>query len=161
MKMMKTINIMSAGLFKREMQRLNIHDSNVEIANIAIISIGDVSISKTPNDFTENGINCHWFKEEHPNVLNIDFDDCSPECGKGNPLSEKQAQQIYKFFCKNIAVDNFYIHCSAGISRSAAVGLCLRDFFNSLNYKVELKHNGIMPNSYVERLIHKIIRDEA
>lgn len=63
-----------------------------------------------------------------------------------NPISEEQALQILNFI--NINKDkNFIIHCSAGISRSAAVALYLHTIHGH-----ELKSNfwnTSRPNRYV------------
>lgn len=67
----------------------------------------------------------HWFKQSHPNVLNLAFDDIPRDSieWKGHifyGLSEEQAEEIVRFVEENLGKD-FWIHCRAGASRSQGV----------------------------------------
>lgn len=162
MKIMQTdkvkIIVLSCAYFKKIMKRMKLDDSNVEgVSDIAVISIGDCVNSQDPSDFFSNGINCHWFHYDHHNVLNLNFDDCSPEHGKGMPIYPEQAERIYKFVTDNMSAKKFFVHCSAGISRSGAVGLFIKDFLKTVDISAELNAEYINPNSYVSMLLNRQI----
>lgn len=53
-------------------------------------------------------------------VLNLDFDDITYAMDGYEEFTKEMADDVVKFIEKNIDKD-FYIHCSAGISRSQAV----------------------------------------
>ena len=160
MKDKKEIEVMSCMKFKETMAGFELFDSNIEQQDLAIISICDTSDYNIDNFYFDNSCHSHWFLENHPNVLNINFDDCTPEECEGHhvyAMTEKQAEEIYKFISNNTDKSKFIVHCSAGISRSGAVGMFLRDFFISENFVVNLHHNGIMPNPYVSRLLNRYL----
>lgn len=150
---MAHIYIFSQGQFNQVMNKLNWNDSTIDkINDTAIISICDTSGSME-----------HWFKHNHENVLNIDFDD-NEHPVPGAPiyaLTEEQAKEIVDFFEKHINVDNFIVHCAAGISRSAAVATCFMDYLHSKGIKGHALHKNFSycPNSHVERLLHKEFRE--
>lgn len=66
----------------------------------------------------------HWFKQNHPNVINLEFDDITKDIKYQGHLfkamRKRQANHLYRFIKKNIGKE-FIIHCYAGISRSQAV----------------------------------------
>lgn len=110
---MAKVLVYSIGLFNKLMQDNNLNDDNVEnLKNSAFISIcGDGEK--------------HHFKNDHVNVLNLDFEDVSNDLYDNNGklvarvISDEQAEKSVKFINQNMGKD-FYIHCSAGISRSQA-----------------------------------------
>lgn len=84
----------------------------------------------------------HWFDKNHTNVLNLEFDDLNEDKEWDGHLfkamTDEQADQIVEF-AENIIRDakllgdsfkrNFYIHCRAGVSRSAAISRFLKDVY--------------------------------
>lgn len=106
-----------------------------------------------------DGSMIHWFKKQHNNVLNIDFDDSTFDDEESGifSITESQAKDIVDFFENNIHVDNFIVHCEAGISRSAAVAVCFVDFLHINGIRDITLHENFSfhPNPKVERLIHK------
>ena len=104
----------------------------------------------------------HWFKREHLNVLNLEFDDVTEDLNwKGHlfkAMTEKQADQCIEFLEKNKG-KIFYIHCKAGISRSGAFGRFIFDFYNQDKvYKeeeFEKDNSHIRPNNHVLRLLKR------
>ena len=113
--------------------------------------------------FSENFFN-------HPHLLTLTFDDIcnepeTPEdLGNAVLFNEAMAQQIMRF------VDDgklpLLVHCTAGISRSGAVGEVLNWYFNRY-----LEHNTqddedftqnnrqIMPNTIVRRIMLKVLAE--
>lgn len=127
------VNVKSQCDFDLECEAAGINDSNVEnikdTAFISIIGTPEILESYLNEPNTE-----HWFKEEHSNVLNLEFDDVSKdrtfeyENGYGEKItihafamSKEQAKKCVDFIENNLG-KNFKIHCRAGVSRSAAVG---------------------------------------
>lgn len=129
------------------------NDSTIDnIKDTAIVSICDTS-----------GKMIHWFKRNHENVLNIDFDDNEhpdPEAPEIHAMTEEQAVIIVDFFEKHTDKKNFIVHCAAGISRSAAVATCFMDYLHMNGIKGHTLHKNFSycPNSHVERLLHKEFR---
>lgn len=66
------------------------------------------------------------------NSLSLQFWDVEEPIGRFTPIEQSQAKEIKEFILSH-KDDNFIIHCEAGISRSAAVGLAVYLF---------VKHNG-------------------
>jgi len=99
----------------------------------------------------------------HPHLLTLTFDDiCNePETPEdlGNAIlfNEDMAHAIMRF------VDDgklsLLVHCTAGISRSGAVGEVLNWYFNRFETddsdyrKFEIMHTDIVPNAHVRRLL--------
>ena len=113
--------------------------------------------------FSENFFN-------HPHLLTLTFDDIcnepeTPE-DQGNTVlfNEAMAQQIMRF------VDDgelpLLVHCTAGISRSGAVGEVLNWYFNRyLEYNAKddeyfvQNNRQIMPNTIVRRIMLKVLAE--
>ena len=113
--------------------------------------------------FSENFFN-------HPHLLTLTFDDIcnepeTPEdLGNAVLFNEAKAQQIMRF------VDDgklpLLVHCTAGISRSGAVGEVLNWYFNRyLEHNVaddeEFVQNNrqIQPNTIVRRIMLKVLAE--
>ena len=147
---MTDVYIFSQRVFDALMADMKWNDSTIDlIDDTAIISICNT-----------DGSTKHWFKENHDNVLNLDFDDNEHPTPGANiiSMSEEQAKQIVDFYEKNINANCFIVHCEAGISRSAAVATCFIDFLrmHGMNNNCTLHKNSFYcPNSHVERLIHR------
>lgn len=95
------------------------------------------------------------FTQEHTNVLSLQFDDISDvEAARSvhnklNLFSEIDIDKIYAFAKCNQHADTWFVHCSAGQSRSGAVGLFLCDYFD-VPYQEYMQTNPqVIPNMYV------------
>lgn len=119
------IKVLSQYLFDEDMKMMGLNDSNVEDKNMAFISI--VNTEECLKYYLEEDIK-HYFKENHSNVLNLDFDD-SP-CNiiynghQFKTMSIEQAEKTIDFIENAIkkGVDEIIIHCLAGYSRSRGIG---------------------------------------
>lgn len=150
------IFIFSKQQFDDLMIRHNITNDNIIERDIMFISIND---SNTENIF---------FKENKSNLLIIKFDDVSEnealEYNQKNEtklkaFDENDAKNIISFIEQNKDKKSCIIHCSAGISRSGAVGLFINDYFN-LNYKEFIKTNPhIHPNQHILRVLNNTYRN--
>ena len=87
----------------------------------------------------------HWFKKDHNNVINLNFDDIIQDEMVSNTtegtftyrcISKEDAARLYKFIESNIGHD-FIIHCRAGKSRSQAIARFICDHYNYENGRLD------------------------
>ena len=125
--MKKIIRIYPQLEFDEMMEKMGLNDENIENeTDLAIISIcGCKDAIAFWGDTDE-----HWFKQNHSNVLNLDFDDVYEEnidytvnadgeekIYHFNGMKMEQAREAIKFIEANLG-KNFIVHCRAGQSRS-------------------------------------------
>lgn len=100
----------------------------------------------------------HWFKENHDNVLNIEFDDIVTEkaetpYGIAYGMSDDNAKKIIEFIDKNKEKQNWYLHCRSGRSRSVATGMFIKKYLHEkydINVRVRAPVHGVMGmNTYM------------
>lgn len=191
---MKKFYCYSKCLFDIAMEKMGYMKSQDVPSNIAIISIG------APWNEHES----HWFDYTTDNVLNIDFDDVSPETwwekdyydeamedltnqdyyfthiirNKKKPnihtinyfesrgisrdvtlkaLDYNQARDIVRFIEKHKDCD-FYIHCSAGVSRSQGVVRYVLDTYGPNEFVTNPDNPCICPNVHVTRMLKRAYR---
>ncbi len=130
MKNKKRIEVLSQNLFDEKMKELGLDDDNVEDTNLAFVSI--IGTPDCLKYYLDEENTKHYFKD-HPNVINLDFDDITYDeiDWKGHKikgLSMEQAQKLFEFIENNKDKD-FYIHCRAGMSRSQGVGAFIYYFY--------------------------------
>ena len=115
-----------------------------------IISINSVSSPAEQPPFSQEFL-------ESDNLLVLYFDDVN--AGEANAMTPEQAKQIVDFIHTD---DNrpIMVHCTAGVSRSGAVGHVLNWYFNRYitanqpDYHLnESMNRRIIPNSHVRRLL--------
>jgi len=129
--------VMSHKDFDEGMEHEGWNDANVP-ADHAFISICCSPAFREKYFKRHNTVDEHWFKGEHDNVLNLDFDDITEpsketEYGTAYGITDEQAKQILEFFEKNQDKRHWFIHCHAGKSRSMAVGNYLVNKWNKLH----------------------------
>lgn len=134
--------------------------------NVAVISI-------------LNGKDCGVPNEEHllkssEQVLNLDFDDSCPN-DFGLPddyeniryteettlefFTEFQARELIDFVENNLGRD-FYIHCSAGVSRSQAVVKFIQNNYSDrIEWQLNPNNPVLFPNWFVYQKLNKIKRE--
>lgn len=137
-------------------------DDNVETltdtAFISIIGTEDVLKYYLHEDETE-----HWFKNNHNNVLNLEFDDVDKDIEfhghKAYAMTDEQAQQVVDFIEKNIG-KKILIHCRAGQSRSCAIAVFVLNNYSDI-YKwsecVSDEHNYNHPNVDVLAKLNRVL----
>ena len=98
------------------------------------------------------------YKKRFFDVLSVSFWDVTEDLEFYKPISKKEAKEIAKFIHKHKnSKKKYIIHCSAGISRSAGVGMaihCCLDFDGDISkFKKETcdiyNHERYRPNEYV------------
>ena len=151
------VKVLSKPEFNDLMANNKVDDKNIEkLQNLALISIND----------THGQWNVSWFDADHPNVLRLWFDDIEHdlETSPTNPhkckaLSPEQAKQVFDFINENYEKD-FIVHCSAGISRSGAIGAFINDYFGWDRAKFEKDNPHVHPNARVSRMLNNKVWKE-
>lgn len=147
-----TICIISRQDMRKWCEKTNKYFNIISSSNTRIISINDWT--HDDGQYKENSPVCNV---DEANVLKLWFDDILEPTKYKNfdclQFSEKNAKQIVEFV-KSFpnTVDTIIVHCTAGISRSAAVGVVLSQVFkNSELFKLRT----ISPNPLVMKLLSK------
>ena len=125
-------------------------DSNVEeLTDRAFISI--VSSDECQKYYHEEDEE-HWFKKDHPNVLNLAFDDITEDMvyngHQFSAMTMDQAKKIFDFIENNIG-KNFSIHCRAGISRSGAICCFILQMYEDMYIQSFSEMRRMRPNNHV------------
>lgn len=112
------------------------NDDNVDaLSDKAFISI--ISSEECQKYYLEEDKK-HWFKRDHRNVLNLEFDDISEDnLYKGHQfkaMTDEQAKRVFEFIENNIGKDLIF-HCSAGVSRSGALCMFVLDMYGDMYIK--------------------------
>lgn len=120
------IDVLSQRDFDDKMKEMGLDDSNVEQMNdSAFISI--IGTKECLDNYLHEGATEHFFKSDHDNVINLDFDDVDSDCEHEgvhfSGISKEQAMRLVIFIdrASTLNCKDVYVHCRAGISRSRAV----------------------------------------
>ena len=115
-----------------------------------IISINNVSFPAEPPPFLEEFLHAE-------NLLVLYFDDVDEE--QPHAMTPEQAKRIVDFISTGDD-RSIFVHCTAGISRSGAVGEVLNWYFNRYlkdnqgDYLLfQLMHRDLVPNAHVRKLL--------
>lgn len=163
----KNIYAMSHKDFDALMEKNGWNDADGAAPNVAIISICCSPAFREKYFKRHNTRDEHWFKcNDFRNVLNVDFDDIveesrETEYGTAYGISDEQAKQIVKFVKDNRDVDEWYIHCHAGISRSVAVAAWIRNYYlnNKQDAKAHTAHGFMGENAFVYKKLENNDKD--
>lgn len=146
------IKVYSQYDFEQMCKNKHLNDSNVEFTKDAYVCVHN---SKDMSPF---------FKEEHSNVLNLFFDDWTPEEVEKMPnddfkrnlvlFNQNMADQLKNFLNENKNANVWHVHCLAGISRSGAIALWLANNLGLNAYSL-VRSFGLEPNMYVLELLRK------
>jgi len=145
-----------------------INDDNVEENNIMVISINDYIKNEKLEEYDKslNYLNNSFFHKEHSNVFITRFGDYSEETInkkdiiKDSCFSKKEAKRMVEFIKRNKDKSLAIIHCTAGISRSGAVGTFIYEFFGHYDYfKFKRQNPTIQPNMHVLKLLREAMYD--
>ena len=70
-------------------------------------------------------------------------------------ISDEQLDELYDFIMKNKDKKNFVVHCTAGISRSGAVGEFVNDLFGIPYAEFRKQNPNIIPNTYIKKKLNE------
>ena len=114
-----------------------------------IISINNISFLAEPPPFSKEHLTAK-------NLLVLFFDDVEEGA---NAMTAEQAEKIADFVLRPGDDRPIIVHCSAGISRSGAVGSVFNWYFNrcladnEADYRAfGLRHPDLVPNAHVRKL---------
>ena len=145
--------VLAQADFDRHMEANNITRSNVgERDDVFFISI----------NYTGDFIKIPYFVESGKNVCVLYFDDVDGDTGGQNPMTEHQGRELIQFLLEQQVQGKTMciVHCTAGISRSGAIGAFVNDLFGG-SYASFVKRNPqIQPNAYVSALLNRLYREE-
>jgi len=104
--------------------------------------------------------------EDGPNVKSLRFDDtegCEDVALMGTDgkhqakaFTETDAEELLNFIASNKDKETCIVHCSAGFSRSGAVGEFVNDFFGGNYFKFKRVNPHVKPNGLVRRLLKNV-----
>jgi protein tyrosine/serine phosphatase len=160
---LKKIYVLSQFSFDEIAKENDLDDDNVELfKDTAFISIVNANGYDGDMQNRYDSDDLHWFKKNHDNVLNLEFDDVESDVAldgtnQYTAFSEEQAREVVEFIDKN-KNKTFLIHCLAGISRSGAVGRFLYDYYPWVDrewFDVNVKRR-IQPNQRVYNELKKV-----
>lgn len=158
------VHVLNHFLFADRMQQMGLTDDNVVNENKAFISI--INTYDTMRYYVGSVVE-HYFKENHRNVLNIEFDDTTEEIQFGDnneytafPITQEIADKIDRFIAINVerGVTDFYVHCWAGQSRSQAVGNHIVDYYGGISDVTDVVLD--IYNPLVKSLLARSIRNK-
>lgn len=166
------IIVLSHFDFDRYCKDHKLNDSNVEKeSDFAFISI--IGTPEVLEYYLQEPQTYHWFKKNHQNVLNLEFDDVSEDRQfeyknrydksmklHAYAMTEGQAEQCIKFIEDNLG-KTFIIHCRAGMSRSVGVGRFIIDYYEQYNdCKGKEYVDRMYPNVGVTSVLKRIWRNQ-
>jgi len=144
------IKVLSRFLFTECMKSNNINDNNIEEkTDIFIISI---------NNTDEKS----YFNSEHNNVKIMYFDDCDENIKDDKQefktITEEQAEELFEYIKQNKDRKVCLVHCSAGWSRSGAVGLFINNYLKQSYDEFKKDNPVIYPSFKVYNLLKEQLK---
>ena len=109
-----------------------------------------ISINNS-NDNTVLYINPHI-----KDILTLQFDDIEKQLEGNILMTIDQGKQIKEFIDKHKDITNIVVHCTAGISRSGAIGCCLARYLND-DDEYLLKTGKYIPNKHVYKIMCEVL----
>ena len=154
----KIVEVYPHYVFEEECKIDKLDDTNVE-ENKDWAFIDIVGTDECQKYFLKEEMP-HYFKENHSNVLNLEFDDLEMDYEWNGhvfkPLSDKQAEELVEFIENNLG-RNFRVCCRAGISRSQAVGVFLCDMYPDYFWPHNEQH-GLFRDHINQDVLRKLKR---
>lgn len=151
------IKVLSHQRFDEDMRQMHLNDENVENSEMAFISI--IGTPECLRYYLDEEDTKHYFKD-HPNVLNLDFDDISTDVSYNGhhfkTMTMGQAENTVDFIEKvvNSGVNTIEIHCRAGMSRSRAFAEFIYRYCKENDVEVDYEDR----NEYTTILNHGVLR---
>lgn len=136
---MKNIKVFSRQDLKNYLKYVKIDSPTI------IISITDTG-SKFPNFLFKNYKNLE-------DVIFLKFDDVGQETEGYTCMNEQDADRIIEFVTKHSNIENIFVHCYAGISRSAGVAAALSKIFNNDDMEYFNQTSIYVPNMLCYNLV--------
>lgn len=152
--MFKNISIKS----KREIKDIVFYKNNPVKKPWALISIwAEKEVISLNEKEILSKIDCNeTLSIQFSDLTKEQYDKIIPKPGK--LFGEEQAKKIINFIDRTNAldIDELFIHCAAGISRSGAVGTWACRYLNLDEQNFKYKNYWILPNIYVLCTLNKV-----
>lgn len=104
-----------------------------------------------------NPDNTSKIKPDSENYKTWWFWDLDYNVGSNLTITDEQADEIADFIIQNKDKGKLYVHCSAGVARSGAIGEVVNDFFG-LSYNTFKQINPqVVPNTTVKIKLHQAL----
>lgn len=97
-------------------------------------------------------------KEDSDNYKTFWFWDVDKTVGNYEPIKGWQVRELYEFIIRNKGKKGCYVHCSAGVSRSGAIGLFINDLKEQSYSSFMLNNPQVKPNSLISQMLNRIHR---
>lgn len=97
------------------------------------------------------------FHKDTDNFKTWWFYDLEYEVGSYKPMSEEQGKEIVEFILKNKDRKRCIVHCSAGVSRSGAIGEFINDLYGEPYQDFKRTNPNIVPNLYIKKLLNNYV----
>lgn len=155
------VEVLPKIVFNALMSYSGINDTNVESHDDCIfISINNTELIESSDSRKS------YFNGNKKNLLILSFDDCDEDLYLNGVLRAKciietQAKEIVDFLQsqdKN-KITKCYVHCSAGISRSGAVGAFVSDYFGCKYSDFKKVNPFVHENHKVLLLLNRELRE--
>lgn len=148
--MRNNIFALSRDRFKKEISQL----SEQQFLATAFISIHEPK--RLPELF---GDASDSFLDESENVLNLWFNDCEEDLPDVESVlfDEEMGRKLINFIEKNKDKKQWVLHCTAGISRSGAIGEFLADYFGIAYHLFKRDNSQVKPNTLVKNIMRKYL----
>ena len=164
---MNNVYVFSQPNFNKECELMKLNDDNVnKEKDKAFISI--IGTENSLKYYLKEEDTKHYFKKNHKNVLNLEFDDVDENTEYEGyilmAITKEQAEKAVNFIENNIGKD-IYVHCRVGQSRSKAFYCFVADFYPNY-YKLYRNANDTPNHGVYMRLArayykkHKIYEEE-
>ena len=151
------LKVLSHYLFDEDMKKMGLNNDNVEKSNMAFISI--IGTPECLTYYLDESNTKHYFGE-HPNVLNLDFDDIEDDVIYNGhhfkTITMEQAEKTVDFI-ENVVNNNVSViegHCRAGMSRSRAIFEFIYRYCKEKSVEVEYNDR----NDYTTMLNYGVLK---
>jgi predicted protein tyrosine phosphatase len=150
--------VVSKQVFDDTMHKHGITNDNVHTNKLHFFILIHDSVPRNEQDLP--------LFDEGPNVKILKFDDVeadqdvpllgTDEKYKAKAFTKEQAEELIKFIATNKDKETCIVHCSAGYSRSGAVGEFVNDFFGGKWFDFKRKNPHVKPNGTVRSLLKNV-----
>lgn len=130
----------------------------INICLLDALTIAELKDDQALVSICDEGANDKFLiPDDHERLIRLRFGDCTEDivAWRGfeyRGITDSQAKELYKF-CKKHKEKNFIVHCTAGVSRSAAI--CL---FLNLCYNHKLKDHFFLTSHPNSRVVYKLLQ---
>lgn len=93
------------------------------------------------------------FRDNNENYKTWWFFDLEEDIGNYKSVTTDQAKEIFEFIKVNKNKEKLFVHCSAGISRSAAIGAFVNEYTGGKYNDLLDKFPHILPNGKLTHLL--------